>query len=36
MFYLLRFGPPEKVINTLSYNKQSKEDIKEYMNRPAL
>ena len=28
--------PPEKVINTLSYSKQSKEDIKEYINHPAL
>ena len=35
-FNLFRVGPSEKVINTLSYNKQSKEDIKEYMNRPAL
>ena len=27
-FNLLPVGPPEKVINTLSYSKQSKEDIK--------
>ena len=36
LFNLLRIGPPEKVINTLSYSKQSKEDIKEYINHPAL
>ena len=36
MFNLLRVRPPEKVINTLSYSKQSKEDIKEYINHPAI
>ena len=35
-FNLLRVGPPEKVNNTLSYSKQSKEDIKEYINHSAL
>ena len=35
-FNLLPVGPPEKVINTLSYSKQSKEDIKEIVNHPTL
>ena len=35
-FNLLRVGPPEKVNNTLSYSKQSKEDIKEHINHSAL
>ena len=35
-FNLLRVGPPEKAIYTISYNKQSKEDIKEHINHPAL
>ena len=35
-FNLLRVGPPEKVINALSYSKQSNEDIKEYITHPAL
>ena len=35
-FNLLRVGSPEKVNNTLSYSKQSKEDIKEYINHSAL
>ena len=35
-FNLFRVGPSEKVINTLSYSKQSKEDTKEYLNHPAL
>ena len=33
-FNLLRVGPPEKVINALSYSKQSNEDIKVY-NSPS-
>ena len=35
-FNLLRVGSPEKVINTLSYSKQSKEDVKENVNHPSL
>ena len=34
--FLLLNEPPGKVIITLSYSKQSKEDIKEYKNHPAL
>ena len=36
LFNLLRVGPPEKVINTLSYGKLSKEDVKENVNPPSL
>ena len=35
-FNLLRVRPPEKVINTLSYSKLSKEDVKKNVNHPSL
>ena len=35
-FNLLPVGPPEKVINTLSYSNLSKEDVKENVNHPSL
>ena len=36
LFNLLRVGPPEKVINTLSYSKQSKENITGYITHQSL